>query len=408
MVVLETFFAERTSLLKASEIRELLKWVTEGGIISFGGGMPSPATFNRQQIIEIITEGINEHGDKLLQYGTTQGLKELRSELKNFMEWRGIDVPSIDNIVVLSGSQQGLDMFGRVFIDEGDVVLMELPTYLAAINAFKPYNPEFVGLKMDDNGIIMDSLEGILKKLKSKHKKVKFLYTVPTCQNPAGVTLSVERRKRLLDLASEYDFLIIEDDPYSLILYEPVDVIPLKSMDSEGRVIYLSTFSKILFPGLRLGWIVADDAFTEKFVLAKQGMDLCTSPLVQYIAYGALERKVIQKNLSKTCALYKTKRDKMLEALETHFPEGCEWTTPIGGLFIFVKVPEKVNTKELIQDSIKKYKVAYVPGQSFFVNGTGTNTMRLNFSYPSMDEIEEGIKRLGEAIKERLQASGSH
>lgn len=402
MVIPETFFAERTSLLKASEIRELLKWVAEGGIISFGGGMPSPATFPEKQIIEAITEGISEHGDKLLQYGTTQGLKELRSELKNFMEWRGINVPSIDNIVVLSGSQQGLDMFGKVFIDEGDVVLMELPAYLAAINAFKLYNPEFFGLKMDDYGIIMDSLESVLKELKSKHKKVKFLYTVPTCQNPTGVTLSVERRKRLLELASEYDFLIIEDDPYSLILYEPIDVAPLKSMDGEGRVIYLSTFSKILSPGLRLGWVFADTRLIKKFVLAKQGMDLCTSPLLQYIAYVALKRKVIQENLAKIRGLYKTKRDKMLEALETHFPEGCKWTTPIGGLFIFVRIPEKVNTKELIQDSIEKYKVAYVPGQSFFVDESGTNTMRLNFSYPAMDEIEEGIKSLGQAIKERL------
>jgi len=402
MLVPETFFAERTSLLKASEIRQLLKWVAEGGIISFGGGMPSPSTFPRQQIIEIVTEGIREHGDKLLQYGTTQGLKELRSELKNFMEWKGISVPSIDNILVLSGSQQGLDLFGKVFIDEGDVVLMELPTYLAAINTFRAYNPEFVGLKMDDDGIIMGSLESILKELQSKHKKVKFLYTVPTCQNPTGVTLSMERRKRLLELASEYDFLIIEDDPYSLVLYESIDVAPLKSMDTEGRVIHLSTFSKILSPGLRLGWVVADDRLIEKFVLAKQGMDLCTSPLLQYIAYGALERKVIHKNLTKIRALYKTKRDKMLEALETYFPKGCKWTNPIGGLFIFAWLPEKVNTKELIEDCIKKHKIAYVPGQSFFVDGSGTNTMRLNFSYPAIDEIEEGIKRLGQAIKERL------
>lgn len=402
MVFPESFFAERTSLLKASEIRQLLKWVAEGGIISFGGGMPSPATFPRQQIIEIITEGINEHGDQLLQYGTTQGLKELRSELRNFMEWKGINVSSIDNILILSGSQQGLDMFGKVFIDEGDVVLMELPTYLAAINAFKPYNPEFVGLKMDDDGIIISALENILKKLKSEHKKLKFLYTVPTCQNPTGVTLSMERRKRLLELASEYDFLIIEDDPYSLILYEPIEVAPLKSMDAEGRVVHLSTFSKILSPGLRLGWIVADDKLIEKFVLAKQVMDLCTSPLLQYIAYGALKRRVIQENLTKIRALYKTKRDKMLEALETYFPDGCKWTRPIGGLFIFVWVPERVNTKELIKDCSKKYKVVYVPGQSFFVDGSGTNTMRLNFSYPTMEEIEEGIKRLGQAIKERL------
>ena len=398
----ENFFAERTSLLKASETRELLKWVVEGGVISFGGGMPSPETFPKQQILEIINEGIKKHGDRLLQYGTTQGMKELRSELKNFMQWRGINVSNIDQITVLSGSQQGLDMLGRVFINEGDIILMELPTYLAAINAFKQYNPKFIGLKMDDYGIITDSLEETLKELKSENKKVKFLYTVPTCQNPTGVTLSMERRKHLLELASEYDFIIVEDDPYSLVLYQPMDVKPLKSLDTEGRVIYLSTFSKILSPGLRLGWITANESFTEKFVLTKQSMDLCTSPLLQYIAYEALKKGIIKENLKKIRELYKLKRNKMLEALEKYFPEGCKWTIPVGGLFIFVWLPEKVNTKELVYECVKKYKVAYVPGQSFFVDETGLNTMRLNFSYPSIEEIEEGIKRLGQAIKEKL------
>lgn len=388
-------------MMKASEIREILKWVAKGGVISFGGGMPDPVTFPKNEIAEIAYEGVKEHGDRLLLYGSTEGMDELRYALIDFMDWRGVKVPSIDNIIVLNGSQQGLDMFGKVFIDQGDVILIELPTYLAAINAFKQYGPRFIGLRMDDDGIEVDTLEEVLKDLRSKGEKPKFLYTVPTCQNPAGITLSLERRKRLLELASKYDFLIIEDDPYSFFLYEPMEIRHLKSMDSEGRVIYISTFSKILSPGLRLGWIAADESFVERFVLAKQSMDLCTSPLLQYIASEALNRNIIQENLPRSCELYRKKRDRMLAALDKHFPEDCRWTKPIGGLFIFAWAPESVDTKEMIMDSVNKYGVAYVPGQSFFVDGSGRNTMRLNFTFAKMEMIDEGIERLGKVIRQR-------
>jgi 2-aminoadipate transaminase len=293
-------------------------------------------------------------------------------------------------------------MLGKVFLDEGDIILTELPTYLAAINAFKQYGPKMIGLQMDQDGIKMDALEKTLKDLKLKGKKPKFLYTVPTCQNPAGITLSLERRKYLLELASDYDFLILEDDPYSFFLYEPIDIKHLKSMDSEGRVIYLSTFSKILSPGMRLGWIAAEESLIEKFVLVKQSMDLCTSRILQYIASEAIKRKIIHENLPKSCELYKNKRDRMLKALETYFPEGCQWTKPIGGLFIFAWLPEKIDAKEMIEDSVKNYGVAYVPGQSFFVDGSGRNSMRLNFTYSSMELIDEGIMRLGKVIRQRV------
>jgi len=402
LVAPDKFFAERTSLMKASEIREILKWVAEGGVISFGGGMPDPSTFPVQDIREILDEGLREESDVILQYGTTEGLRGLREELIRFMGWRGVEVPGVDNILVVSGSQQGLDMLGRVFIDEGDIVLMERPTYLAAINAFRFYHPRFMGLRMDDDGIEMDALEEILEGLRARGERVKLLYTVPTCQNPTGITLSLGRRRRLLELASEYDFLVVEDDPYSFFTYEPVEIRHLKSLDEEGRVIYMSTFSKILSPGLRLGWIAADEAFIEKLVMAKQSMDLCTSPLVQHIAYGALKRGVVRRNLPRSRALYRRKRDRMLEALERHMPEGCRWTRPIGGLFIFAWVPEKIDTGEMAMDCVRRHKVAYVPGRSFYVDGSGGNTMRLNFTYPSMEEIDEGVKRLGKAIEERL------
>jgi len=388
--------------MKASEIRELLKWVTEGKVISLGGGMPDPQTFPVEDILDIVSKGLREQGDKLLQYGSSEGLKELREQLIHFMNWRGLRVDDIDNIIIVSGSQQGLDLLGKVFIDRGDIVLVELPTYLAAINAFEIYEPQFIGLRMDDEGIDMDALEGILKGLKAKKQKQKFLYTIPTCQNPSGISLSLDRRKHLLELASTFDFLIIEDDPYSFFTYEPLEIEHLKSLDKEGRVIYMSTFSKILSPGLRLGWINAEEEFIEKFELAKQSMDLCTSPLVQYIAYGAIKEGVIQRNLPKSKALYKQKRDRMLDALSQFFPTGCRWTKPIGGLFIFAWVPEKIDTKEMLQDCIQKYGVAYVPGRSFFVDGSGKNTMRLNFTYPNMEMLDEGIKRISRAIKERL------
>jgi len=396
------FFSKRASLMKASEIRELLKWVTEGKVISLGGGMPDPQTFPVEDILDIVSKGLREQGDKLLQYGSSEGLKELREQLIHFMNWRGLRVDDIDNIIIVSGSQQGLDLLGKVFIDRGDIVLVELPTYLAAINAFEIYEPQFIGLRMDDEGIDMDALEGILKGLKAKKQKQKFLYTIPTCQNPSGISLSLDRRKHLLELASTFDFLIIEDDPYSFFTYEPLEIEHLKSLDKEGRVIYMSTFSKILSPGLRLGWINAEEEFIEKFELAKQSMDLCTSPLVQYIAYGAIKEGVIQRNLPKSKALYKQKRDRMLDALSQFFPTGCRWTKPIGGLFIFAWVPEKIDTKEMLQDCIQKYGVAYVPGRSFFVDGSGKNTMRLNFTYPNMEMLDEGIKRISRAIKERL------
>ncbi|KON30631.1 aminotransferase [miscellaneous Crenarchaeota group-15 archaeon DG-45] len=388
--------------MKASAIREILKWVAEGNVISFGGGMPDPSTFPVEEIGEILDAGLREEGDVILQYGTTEGLRGLREELVRFMAWRGVEVPGIDNLVVVSGSQQGLDMLGRVLIDEGDVILMELPTYLAAINAFQFYHPRFVGLRMDDEGIEMDALEETLKGLRAEGRRAKLLYTVPTCQNPAGITLSLDRRRRLMELASEHDLLVVEDDPYSFFTYEPVEIRHLKSLDGEGRVIYMSTFSKILSPGLRLGWIAADEGFIEKLVMAKQSMDLCTSPLVQYIAYGALRDGVIRRKLPESRELYRRKRDRMLAALERHMPEGCRWTRPIGGLFIFAWAPEGVDTGEMIMDSVRKHGVAYVPGRGFYVDGSGANTMRLNFTYPSMEQIDEGIERLGEAIEERL------
>ena len=387
--------------MRASEIRELLKWATEPGVISFGGGMPDPRYFPYNDIREITDYIIREKGDKAFQYTKTEGVDELKEEILKFMTKRGTKVDNINQILVTSGSQQALEILGRIFMDPGDLVVVELPTYLAAIQAFRVYEPIFIGIPMDDNGMRTDILEEKLKKIYSEGKSVKLVYTVPTCQNPAGITMSNDRRKHLLELASKYDFLIIEDDPYSYFLFEKIDFRSIKSMDTEGRVIYLSTFSKILIPGLRLGWSVASEEIITKMALAKQAIDLCSPAFCQYIAAEALKRGVVDKQIPIIKKVYKNKRDLMLEALEKYFPEGCRWTRPVGGMFIFAYLPEKIDTS-LMLEKAKQKKVAYVPGRSFFVDGSGWNTMRLNFTFVNEEKIEEGIRRLAELIKEEL------
>ncbi len=398
----EKLWAKRTKYMRASEIRQLLRWVVEGKVISFGGGMPDPKLFPRKELAEIASEVIIEKGDKALQYGPTKGISELREELNKFMREEGFKINGSENIIIVNGSQQGLDILGRILIDPGDIVIVELPTYLAAINAFKQYEPEFVGIPIDDQGMITEALEDKIKELERKEKKIKFIYTIPTCQNPTGLSMSMDRRKHLLEIASKYDLLIIEDDPYSYYLYEKVDFKHLKAMDTEDRVVYMSTFSKILAPGFRIGWVAGNEEIINKIALAKQSMDLCTSPLTQYITYEALRKGVIKRHIPRIRGAYREKRDIMLKALEKHMPEGCKWVKPIGGMFIFAWVPKQIDTKKMLMKCIKEYGVAYVPGQSFHVDGSGKNTMRLNFTYPSKEEIEIGIERLAKAIKEEL------
>ena len=405
MLNYEKIFAERTRLMKASEIRQLLKWVSKGNVISFGGGMPDPKLFPKEEIAKITYQIISEQGEKALQYGPTEGIEIFRKEIFNFMHKENIKVKDADHIIVTSGSQQGLDILGRILIDPGDVIIIELPTYLAAINAFKIYEPKLIGIPVDEEGIKTDILEKKVSELIRNGEKIKFIYTIPTCQNPTGLSMSLDRRKHLLEIASKYDLLVVEDDPYSYFLYEPVKVTPLVTLDNEDRVLYVSTFSKILSPGLRLGWIAGEKQIIEKISIAKQSMDLCTSTLTQYIAAEALRQGVIERHIPKVREVYRKKRDTMLKALEEYMPEGCRWARPIGGMFILAWTPEKIDTKKMLLKCIKKYKVAYVPGQSFYVDGSGTNTMRLNFTYPTVEQIDKGIQYLSEAIKEELQSS---
>ncbi|MCD6341145.1 MAG: PLP-dependent aminotransferase family protein [Desulfurococcales archaeon] len=404
MIDYQKFLAERTGLMRASEIRELLK-LTEGKkVISFAGGLPDPQVFPKAELAEIARDVILERGDKALQYSPTKGVTEFRVTLLNYMKKKGIAVRSDDDVIVTTGSQQALDIVGRTMINPQDVIIVELPTYLAALNAFRLYRPTLVGIPIDDNGMRTDILEEEVKKLVSNGKRVKFIYTIPVAHNPAGVTLSIERKKHLIEIASQYDILIIEDDPYSYFVYdEGVDITPLKTLDKEGRVVYLSTLSKILAPGLRIGWILGNKTLIDVFERAKQSSDLHTSTLSQFIAIESIKRGVVDRTVERAKMVYKKKRDMMLEALEKYMVKGAWWSKPIGGLFLMLRLPStEVDTKKLLSEAIEA-GVAFVPGASFFADGSGWNTMRLNFSYPKLEEIEEGIRILSEIVKKKLK-----
>ena len=399
----ERYFSEKARRMKASEIRELLKLVETSDIISLAGGLPAPETFPVEQIKEITKEVLEKHADKALQYGTTKGFTPLRLALARWMEKRyGIPTSKVE-IMMVAGSQQALDLAGRVFINPGDLVVVEGPTYLAALQAFKYYDPEFISIPMDHDGMRVDLLEEKLRELKAQGKKVKFVYTVSTFQNPMGVTMSVDRRKRLVELADEYDFLIIEDSPYTELRYSGEPVPPVKHFDDTGRVIYLGTFSKILAPGFRLGWIAAQPQFIRKMEIAKQSIDLCANTLAQVIAWKYVENGYLDEHIPEIVEFYKPRRDAMLKALEDFMPEGVEWTRPDGGMFIWLTLPEGIDTKMMLEKAVSK-GVAYVPGEAFFAHRDVKNTMRLNFTYVPEETIREGVMRLAEVIEEEIKA----
>ena len=295
-----------------------------------------------------------------------------------------------------------MDLIGRVFINPGDVIAVEGPTYLAAIQAFKYYDPEFVSIPMDDDGMIVDVLEEKLAELERKGKRLKVLYTVSTFQNPMGVTMSVDRRKRLVELANEYDFLIVEDGPYSELRYSGEPILPIKHFDDSGRVIYLGTFSKILAPGFRVGWVAAHPHLIRKMEIAKQSIDLCTNMLGQVIAWKYVEDGHLDRHIPEIVEFYKPRRDAMLEALEEYMPEGVKWTKPDGGMFVWVTLPEGIDTKLMMEKAVAK-GVAYVPGEAFFTHREVKNAMRLNFTYVPEEKIREGVKRLAEVVEEEFR-----
>jgi len=391
-------FSKRMDNIKASEIREMLKLTQKPEVISFAGGLPAPELFPVEEMKKTLAKVMEEYGRVALQYGPTEGFEPLRVKILDRMAKVKVNNLTTDNILITSGSQQGLDFMAKAFIDPGDVILCESPTYLGAINAFKAYEPRFVEIETDDDGMIIEDLERALK----ENENVKFIYVNPDFQNPSGRTMSIERRKGLVQLANKYNVAIVEDNPYGELRFEGEIYPAIKHYDTEGRVIFLGTFSKVFSPGVRLGWIAADKEVLHKFVLIKQGADLQSSTLDQIAVYKFLEDYDIEAHIEKIKKEYKRRKDLMLNTIKEEFPEGIKVTNPDGGLFTWVVLPEHINARELAMKALEK-NVAFVPGGSFFPNGGHENTFRVNYSNMQEDRIVEGVKRLAEVLKEALK-----
>ncbi|PJI08432.1 MULTISPECIES: PLP-dependent aminotransferase family protein [Clostridium] len=385
-------FAKRNNFITSSEIREILKVTQQPEIISFAGGLPAPELFPVKEIKKACMEVLENNGEAALQYSTTEGYVPLREAICKRMGNLQIQT-SIDNILMISGSQQALDLMGKAFIDEGDTVICESPTYLAAINAFKTYMPKFKGVSMDEQGMIMEELEDVLKSTPN----AKFIYTIPDFQNPTGRTMALERRKRMVELANKYDVVILEDNPYGEIRFAGEKLPSIKHFDTEGRVVYLSTFSKIFAPGLRLGWMCADKDIMEKLVPLKQNADLHTDIFAQMITSKYLEMFNIDEHIEKIREIYKHRRQVMVDAMNKYFPKNIKHTLPDGGLFLWVMLPDGMDCQVIFDKAIAN-NVAFVPGTPFFPNRDHKNQFRLNYSNMTDDRIVEGIKRLGKVI----------
>ncbi len=404
VVNVERLISTRAKKLRSSEIRELLKITNVPNMISFAGGLPNPEAFPVDIIHECVEKTFKKDIYKALQYGTTEGLTQLRGAIAERMKTKkGISCESHD-VLITSGAQQALSLIALCMLDPGDTYLTTVPAYLGAIQAFSAYEANCESIPMNSEGIDIDSMRRNIERLRRTGIYPKFIYTVPTFQNPSGETMSLSHRKKLLEIASEYDLIIVEDDPYGDIYFEKNDIPTIKSFDKKGRVIYLSTFSKILAPGFRLGWVTASRGILEKLILAKQATDLCTNVFSQYVAYEYIHGGYMDKQLEKIRQLYRSKRDIMLDSIKKYFPKEVKWNVPKGGMFIWITLPEHVDTRYMFQKAIAK-KVAYVVGDAFYPEGENFNSMRLNFSYSSDDKIREGIKRLAEVIKEELSTS---
>ncbi|MEA4848511.1 MAG: PLP-dependent aminotransferase family protein, partial [Clostridiaceae bacterium] len=387
---------KRNDYVKASEIREILKVTQNPQIISFAGGLPAPEHFPIEELKKVCVDVLNNDGQAALQYSTTEGYIPLREAICKRMKNLGIET-SVDNIIITTGSQQALDLTGKVFIDEGDTIICESPTYLAAINAFNVYMPSFQEVPMDEEGMIIEELEEILR----NNSKAKFIYTIPDFQNPTGRTMSLIRRKKLIELANRFDVIIIEDNPYGEVRFAGEKLPPLKHFDKEGRVIYLSTFSKIFSPGLRLGWICAENKFIEKYVPFKQSTDLHTNIFAQMITASYMKMFDIEAHINQISETYKHRRELMIKYMKEEFPENIKYTLPDGGLFIWVELPQNIDVNEVFKMALKD-NVAFVSGESFFPNNKKKNTFRLNYSNMPDERIIEGIKRLGKVLNEFL------
>ncbi|HEY3348740.1 MAG TPA: PLP-dependent aminotransferase family protein [Thermoanaerobaculia bacterium] len=405
-------FAQRTQRITASMIRELLKLTEKPDIISFAGGLPAPEVFPIEAIRAATERVLSDWGTSALQYTTTEGYRPLRELLVRHMSRYGVKVGP-ENVLITSGSQQALDLIGKLLINPGDRVLTEAPTYLGALQAFNAYQADYLSVPIDDDGMDAGALDEQLR------GGPKFVYALPNFQNPAGVTMSLPRRRHLVERASALGIPIVEDDPYGQLLYEGEHLPSLVSLDAEthgcangektftGNVLYLSTLSKTLAPGLRIAWVVAPEVVISKLVQIKQGADLHTSTFCQYVAYEVARGGFLDRHVKVIRRVYGERRNAMLHALDRYAPPGVRWTKPAGGLFLWATLPEGFDTVKLLDEAIAE-KVAFVPGAAFYPTGGGERTMRLNFSYAAPDVIDEGIQRLCRVIEKGTERLGRH
>ena len=391
------FLSDNARNMKPSPIRALLNVVNQPGIISFAGGFPNPLSFPVEEIKQIMNEVLDEEGVKALQYGGTDGNAKLREEISKRYIKQGLDIDK-DNIIITTASQQAIDLTARIFVNPGDTVVCGLPSYLGALQAFNSYRANIVGAEKDEE------LEAVVRAMCMSGKKPKFIYAIPDFQNPSGLTMTVEQRQYMVKIARKYDLLIVEDSPYREIRFEGEHQ-PLIATMAPERTIVLGTFSKTFVPGFRLGWVIAPKEIVYRYNLAKQSADLCSPVFDQYVVAKYLEKGYFEKNLEKTIEMYRGKRDVMLASLEKYMPEGVTWTKPDGGLFLFITLPEGYDATELFHMALEQ-NVAFVIGEAFFCDGTGKNTLRVNFSFMDDAGIEEGIKRLAAAVRTLFEKNG--
>lgn len=391
--------ANRVGNIRSSVVRDLFSAATRDDVISLSGGMPDVSLLPQTSIRKAVRAACEEQR-AVLQYGTTAGRDETKQVICGLMRDIGVRAKP-ENVLITSGAQEAIDLLAKTFINPGDIIIAEGPTYLTALQAFAAYEADVHCVPFDSEGMRMDLLEEELKRIGKGNPRLKLCYTIPNFQNPGGVTMTPERRKRLLELSDEYGFMVMEDDPYGRLRYEGGHMVPLKAMDD--RVIYLGTVSKVFAPGLRTGWIVAPKAVLSKVNLVKQGTDLCGSSFDQVVVEHYFTDTPWQRTLQKFVKTYRTRRDAMLAALEEFFPPEATWTHPEGGFFVWVTMPAYFDTSSMLGEALEA-GVTYVPGDSFFPDGeTGKNSMRINFSYESPENITEAIKRLAAVIEERLE-----
>jgi len=389
-------YAQRAAHMSASEVRALFAVAARPDVVSLAGGMPYVQALPEADVLDVVAQALAEHGPMALQYGGGQGDGAIRERLVPLMAAEGVEADPED-MVVTTGAQQGLDLVAKLFVDPGDEIVVEAPAYVGALSAFSTYQPRFLQVDLDDEGMVVEQLEQLLV----GGARPKFVYTVPNFGNPAGVTMSHSRRQRLVGLCREAGIPILEDNPYGMLRFEGAALPCLRTLDPEN-VIYLGTVSKVFSPGVRVGWTLAEQSVTQRLILAKEAADLCGSSFTMAVTERYFAGDRWRANLDALVGVYRERRDAMLEALEEHFPAGSTWTRPAGGFYVWATVPSYLDTRAMLAAAVER-KVAYVPGTAFYPDGRGTDRMRLAFCYPPADRIREGVGRLGRLLAEQQE-----